>query len=162
MESRVEGHHLRNRREHLRNGVDTQQVGGIVQRGEVAADADLLDDIVIDQGTAAEEIGTLHDPVTDRIDIVKRLQHARLRIHQGVQDEFHALCVVCYRQFLYNLLAARRCILEDTFRQSDLFYDSFGDEGIGIIALHVQKLVFDGRASAIDNKYNHFCNVFSV
>ena len=46
-------------------------------------------------------------------------------------------------------------ILENPFREADLLGDTFGNDVVHIVALHIEELVFDGRTAAIDNEYNH-------
>ena len=52
MESGVEGDHLRHIRENLLASPDTQQVSGIVERGEVAAVFNLGKDILVHDSAA--------------------------------------------------------------------------------------------------------------
>ena len=42
-----------------------------MERGEVAAEVDLLDDILVHDGASGEEIGTLHDSVADSLNVVE-------------------------------------------------------------------------------------------
>ncbi len=71
MESRVEGDHLRNGRKHLLHGVDTQQVGRVVQRGEVCAEGNLFQDILVHQDGTVEEVSALHDAVPDSLNVLQ-------------------------------------------------------------------------------------------
>ena len=44
---------------------------------------------------------------------------------------------------------------KDAFGKTDFLDDALGHQVIYIIALHIQKLVLDGRAAAIDYKNDH-------
>ena len=90
MEGRVEYHYLGGLGQDLRNRVDTKEMGGIVERCEIAADLDFLEHVVVYEAAAVEEIGTLHDAVADCIHIVERLENSVLGIHQGIHHQLHS------------------------------------------------------------------------
>ena len=155
MESSVEGDDLRDGRENLLHGVDAQQVRRIVERGEVAAEGDLLEDVVIHEDGAGEEIAALDDAVTHRLDVLQGLQDARLGIRQGFQDELHAHFVVCNRDVLHDFVPAGRSVLEDAGGKADLLGDTLRDDVEHVVVLHVEQLVLNGRTSTIDDKDDH-------
>ena len=155
MEGRVEGHHLGDVRKDLLHRADAEQVRRIVERREIAADLDLGEDILVDDGAAREEVRSLDDAVADRLDVVEGLEHAVLRIHEGVQQELHADLVVGDGKVLLQDRLPGGLVGQDAFGEADFLDDAFGQQVIYIIALHVQQLVLDGRAAAIDYKYDH-------
>ena len=156
MEGGVKGHDLRNIRKDGLDGVDAQDMGRIVERGEIRADFDLLHHVVIDEFALGEILSSLNYAVADSLNVVKRLKDSCLRVDESLKDELHTLGMVLYRKILHDLLFSSSSELETSDRESDLFSDTFCDDIEDIIVLHVKKLVFDGRASAIDDKNNHF------
>ncbi len=67
VEGGVEGHDLRDVRENGLHGVDAQQVRRVVERGEVAAEGDLLQDVVVHEDGTGEEVAALDDAVAHRL-----------------------------------------------------------------------------------------------
>ena len=126
-----------------------------MERGEVAAEIYLADDILIHDGAAREEIGSLHDPVAYRLDVIKRLQHAVLFVDQSVKHDLHTDGVIRYRKILDHLLFPDRSVLESAAFQTYLLYNTLSQKFIDIIILHVKQLVLDRRTTTIDNKNNH-------
>ena len=135
--------------------MDAQKVGGIVQRGEVRAEVDLLENVVVYQHGAGEEVSTLHNTVTHGLNVFQRLEDTGLRIRQGPQDELHALLVVRDGNVGNNLVLSGGSILENAGRKADFFCYTFGDYVKYVVAFHVKKLVLDGRASAVDDENDH-------
>ena len=80
-------------------------------------------------------------------------------VHQGVKDELHADLVVRDVDFLVHPGLAGGLMGDISARKADLFDDALGEEVVHVVALHVQKLVLDGRASAVDNKNDHIIYV---
>ena len=155
VEGRVESHHLGHVRKDLLHRPDAEQVRRVVKRGEIAANLDLGKDILVDEGAAREEIRTLDDTVADRLDVVEGLEHAAIRIHEGVQQELHADLVVGDGKILRQDRLAGGLVGQDSLGETDFLDDALGHQVIYIIALHVQQLVLDGRAAAIDYKNDH-------
>ena len=162
MEGGVEGDDLRDGREHFLHGVDTQQVRRIVERGEVAAEGDLLEDVVVHEDRAGEEVAALDDAMAHRLDVLEGLQNARLRVRQGFQDELHAHFVVRNREVLHDFVLTGRSVLEDAGREADLLGNTLRDDVEHVVALHVQQLVLDGRTSTIDDKDNHIGQILII
>ena len=138
MESGVEYHHLGSLGEHLGNRMDTKEMGRVVERCEIAADLDLLEDVVVHEAAAVEEIGTLHDAVADCIHIVERLQDSVLGIHQGIHDELHSELVVRDGKGLFEGLLALGFMGDVSFRESDFLDKTLGLDLIIGGALHVK------------------------
>ena len=162
VESGVEGHDLRHIRQHVRDGLDAEQVGRVVERGEVAADLDLLQHVLADEGAPGEEIRALHDAVADGLDVVEAGEHAVLGIHEGVEHELHADFVVRNGLGHGVRLFAGGLMGKAAVGQADLLDQAFGQQIIDIVVLHVQQLVLDRRAAAIDNQNNHTESFFSL
>ena len=137
MEGGIEGHDLRDVRENGLHGVDAQQVRRVVERGEVAAEGDLLQDVVVHEDGTGEEVAALDDAVAHRLDVLEGGKDARLG------------------KVLHDLVTTGRGVLEDARGEADLLGDTFGDDVEHIVVFHVEELVLDGRTSAIDDKDDH-------
>ena len=155
VEGGVEGHDLRNGRKDMLDRFDAEEVGRVVQRGEVAAEGDLFDDIVIDEGAAGEEIAALDDAVADGVDVFEGLEDAGAGSGKGFEDELHADFVVRDGQVSDDLVPAGGGILENTFGKADLFGDTLCDDIEDVGALHVKQLILDRGASAVDDENYH-------
>ena len=150
MECSIKSHYLRHIRKYCADGMDTKQVSRIVKRSEVAAYLDLLEHVIIDQGTSAEEISTLNYTVADCFNIIERGQHAENWIHQCIHDELHANFMIGDRKIAHKTFFVCGLVCYSTFRKTDFLNETFGQDVIDIVALHIQKLVFHRRAAAID------------
>jgi len=134
----------------MRDGVDAEKVGRIMEWREIAADFYLFDDIIVDKSTSGEEISPLHDTVSYCLDVVETLENPVLRINKSVKDQFHPDLVVRNRQSLAERLLACRFMGYASVRKGDLLDEAFGQKFINIVPLHVKKLILDGGAAAID------------
>ena len=155
MEGGVEGNYLGHAGKHFLHGADAQQVCGIVQRGEIGTELDLAQDVIVHQHGAGEEVSTLHDTVTHGLDVLQGLEHAGVFIGKGGQDELHAHLVVRDGDVGHNFVLAGGRILENAGGKADFLCDTFGDDVEDIVALHVQKLILDARAAAVDYENDH-------
>ena len=155
MEGRVEHHHLRSLGKHLGDGTDAEQVGRIVKRREVAAYLDLAQHFFIYQAAAVEEIGALDYTVADGIHIVERLEHAVLRIDEGVHHQFHSDFVVGDGKGEHERLAACGLMGDISFGKTDFLYQSLCLDAVVGGAFHIEKLIFDRGTAAVDDEYDH-------
>ena len=114
MECRIESNNLRNRRENSLHCPDTQDMGRI-----------------------------MHNSVAHSLDVVKRLQNAMLAICKCLKDKLHSNLVVRNRNILYDFLFTGSGMLETSHFQADLLYDTFSQDIINLIALHIKKLILD-------------------
>jgi hypothetical protein len=142
--------------------VDAQKVGGIVQRGEIGTEGDLVKDVRGDDGTAGEEVSALNDAVAHCLDVLERLQDAGLLVRKGGKDKLHTYAVVRNGDIRYNFFTASRGILKHTCGKADLFCNTFGDDIEYIVALHIKQLILDGGASTIDNEDNHILKLVNI
>ena len=155
MERGVEDDHLRDGRQDVLHRADTEDVGRVVERREIAADLDLAHHVLIHDRTSGEEIGTLDDAVADGLDVLEGGKHARLRGDKLVQDELHTDFVVRNREFLAHVFLAGRLVGQDTHREADFLDETFREQVIHVVVLHVQQLVFDRIAAAVDYQNDH-------
>jgi hypothetical protein len=87
--------------------------------------------------------------------VLEGREDARLRVGQGLKDELHAHLVVGDGDVLHDFIAAGRRVLKNAGGKTDLLRDTLRDDVEDIVVFHVQKLVLDGRTSAIDDEDNH-------
>ena len=144
MERGVESDNLGHVGEHMRDGMYAQKVGGVVQRGEIAADFDLAEHVVVDEGAAGEEVGALHDAVAHGLDVIKAAEHSVGGIHEKVEDEPHSDLVVRYRKFLGIGFLAGGLMGHLSFGKTDFLDDAFCQKIVDIVAFHIKELVLDG------------------
>ena len=67
-----------------------------------------------------------------------------LAVREGIEDELHSHLVVRNRKILYDLLLACSSVLETTRFETDFLHDTFREDIINLIALHIKQLVLDG------------------
>ena len=120
------------------------------QRREIAADFNLAEDIVIDQGAAGEEVRALDYTVAHSLYVIETAQHAVHRIHQKIHHELHPHLMVGDGPELGVWLLTGRLVGKLSFGKTDFFNHSLGKKIIDVVALHVKELVLDGRTAAID------------
>ena len=94
--------------------------------------------------------------MADSLDIVERLEHAVILVHQGVKHKLHSDCMVRNRQVFDNLVLTDGCVNQPAGLESDLLNYALGHKVIDIIAPHVKQLVLDRGTSAIDNQNDHY------
>ncbi len=155
VESGVEGNYLRNAGKSVLHGVDTQQVGRVVERGKICAEGNLVQHVLVHQHGAGEEVSTLHNAVTHGLNVFQRLEHTRLRVCEGLEDELHALFVIRDGNVQNYLILSSGSILENAGRKADFLCNTLCNYIKNVVAFHVQKLVLDGRASAVDYENDH-------
>ena len=151
VECGIEGDNLGDRGKGILHSPDTKKVGGVVERGEIRAELYLSKDVLIHEDRSGEEIAALHDAVTHGFDVFERLQDAGLGVCEGSQDKLHTHFVVRDWNVCDNFVLAGGRILEDTGGKADFLCYTLGNNVKHIVALHIKKLVLDGRTAAVDN-----------
>ena len=69
----------------LHAGMDAHKRGTVVQGRQLGKLVDLRDDIVVDENGAIEVFASLHDAMTDRVDLGQRSDQRRPRPRPGIQ-----------------------------------------------------------------------------
>ena len=141
MESGVENGHLRHAGQHFAHGIDTGQVTGGVQRGQVLEALDLLDDLVVHAHALLEDFAAVGHTVTNGANLLEVFDDANLRVGQGLEDNLDTLGMVGDRQLLVVLLTVP-LVGELTHFQTDTLQQTFGHH-VGIVG-HVDQLILDG------------------
>ena len=75
-------------------GINTDQVGGVVQRSKVGDFLDCLDDFVIDQYGGSELLAAMDDTMADCTDLVERLKDACFLVGQCLKYQADCFIVV--------------------------------------------------------------------
>ncbi len=107
MKSGVEHSHTRHTREKTLAGLNTLQIGRIVQRCQGGALTNAVFHRFIDLHRLGETLAAVHHPVTYGLDLGEVLEHALLRVDQLVANRLHGAVVVHNaKHFLRGSLAA--------------------------------------------------------
>ena len=89
--------------------------------------------------------------MTYGLNVLKGLQNAGFGICEGSKDKLHAHFVIRDGNVRDNFVLTGGSVLQDTGGKADFLCDTFGNDIKDVVALHVQKLILDGRAAAVDN-----------
>ncbi len=109
MKRRVEHCHHRHIRHDLLAGIDADQICRIVERRQIVALLDGFQHLVIDDYGRCKLLAAVHHAVSDRVDLVKRLHYAVIRVCERVDHQFDRHSVIGHRRLdLYFILAGRR------------------------------------------------------
>lgn len=151
MECSIEGSNLRHIGENRTDGLDTEYVRVVVQRGKLAAVFYLGKHILIYDSTAGEEIRTLDDTVSDSLNILECLEHAGAGGDQILENIFHTDRVIGNGDLADNLVPSCRRIADYTLGEAYFLYLSLGEEIEDVVALHVEQLILYGRTATVDD-----------
>ena len=143
MERRVENQDLRDAGKRVGDALDAHQVSAGVQRSEVAAELKLLNDLGGDENRLGEVGAAMHDAVTDRFDLVHRLDTAVFGRSEGVDEDLGSDRVVRHGQFSDKIFPSGHFV-SDFAIDSDALADALRHY---VKCSSVEKLVFErGRA----------------
>lgn len=147
MESRVEDQ-SHGRFGHRRAaGLDADDCGGIVQGREILDLFHHRHGFGRNERRLFECFARSDHSVTDRIDFFHRRNHARFFIRQRFQHQLYGDVMVGHGLFDDNFLSA--CFMRELGAvDADTLAVALGDD---LLRLHVDKLIFEGRASRIDD-----------
>ena len=93
VESGVEHTHLGESGHQLGHSLHAFQVGGVVQRSQVAAFFKYLEHLVGKHNTLVELLATMHHTVTHGIDFLEVFNHADFGVGKQGEDKLHAFGV---------------------------------------------------------------------
>jgi len=151
VESGIEYGYLGNRGKDFLDGTDAAEIGGVMERSEVAA---LVDDRFNFGGyeLALENLCTsVEHAVANSIELIQTLHHAMSSVSQGFKHGLNSFGMVG-EGFLKNetVFGSNDLMFEDAVVGSDSFYDTLGLEGEFFIALHVKQLILERGASTVE------------
>ena len=72
----------------------TEQIGGIVQRRQLAQVPDALDHFVIHHAGLREKLAAVGDSMTYGLYLLKRLQDSVLRVRKKFQNRLYTFCMI--------------------------------------------------------------------
>ena len=110
MERSVKHANHRYSRHQLLTGMDTNQVGRIVKRRQIAALFDCLDGLFCNQGGCGKRLPSVDGAVAYRPYLVKTLDYSGICIGQSVQHHLDCLSMGGHRGNSYFLLSSCRLI----------------------------------------------------
>ena len=123
-------------------GINTDQVGGVVQRSKVGDFLDCLDDFVIDQYGGSELLAAMDDTMADCTDLVERLKDACFLVGQCLKYQADCFIVVGHGSLVYFLAGIFNLILISDHRavDADSLTKTLGKEcfGLGVDDLEFQ------------------------
>ena len=151
VECGVEDCDLRNGRKSLRHSVDSEEICRIVERGNLAALANLRNHFVRHKGTAEKLLSAMHHAVSHSLDVVKRAKASVFLVQQRVKHSLNADGVVLNRHFAHKFLLSGSLMLETSYLKADALDESLREKVIDIVVLHVQQLILQRRAAAVEH-----------
>ena len=118
-------------------------MGGVVKRSEVAADGDLLHHALVYQTGSVEEVCSLDDTVSYRVNLVEAPDNSGLGVGKGVEDELHSEGVVGNGLHQDDRVLAGGFVGQFAVRKRYLFEISFCEELVVFGVCHLKKLILD-------------------
>ncbi len=120
-----------------------------MQRCDLEQRADLLLHLLGHEGALGEELAAVRHAVSHGLHLVERGDHAVLGVGQGVEHQTDAGRVVGNGPVQFEAVLAHGLVREVALRQTDALDQTFGEQ-VAAGGLHVDHLVFDRRAAAVE------------
>ena len=125
-----------------------------VQRREIAAELELLENVGCDK-TALKEVGTaVDDAVSDRLDLAHVRKTSDFGIRQRIDDDLHGDGMVGHREIAHGFASVLFFMLDEPV-DADSLADSFCEH---LVRCGVHELIFERGAARIDYQYIHDLN----
>ena len=153
MESSIEYGNLRGVRHQLLAGTDPGYVGRLMERSHVAEIFDLFQHFIRNHNGFVEDFAAMHHPVAHSIDFIHGFDDPMVGINQSSQDLLDAVNMVGDGAFQSYFVLPSRSMSQNGPFDADTFYQTFCDDRF---ILHINQLIFDGRAAAVYNKNLHY------
>ena len=154
MERGVENRDLRHAGQHLVDGVDAFEAGGVVQRCDLAERADLGLGVFVDQAALREKLAAVGHAVAYGLDFAERFDDSVFGIGQRLHHQLDAGGVVRNGAVQLERRFAHGLVREVAFRQTDALDETFREQFAGC-GLHVDDLILDRRGAAVENQNDH-------
>ena len=152
MKGRIKDRHHRHARHDLHAGTDTDQVGRIVQRRQIAAFFDSPHHLFINQYRAGEALSSVHHAMSHRADLGQGSDDALLLVRQFFDYQLHRSGMIRHiRNFLY-FFSARLLMGDVASVNADPLAQTLGQN---FFRIAVDELIFQRRTSAVDYQYFH-------
>ena len=101
-----------------------------------------------------EDRAALDDPVADGSDLIKRVDDLALAFQKGILDPAERDSMVRKVCVSRKRSAVEGLPLDMASRDADALAEALGDD---LFVLHIDELIFEGRAPAVDDQYLHSC-----
>ena len=153
MERCIENRYHRCVRHQFLAGSDSQNVWWVVQRRKGGAFVQYLQNRIIDHYRVGVMLTGMYDSVAYRIQLVHALQYTVLRVHDGTQNLGDRFLVCRHRCDILPLLVSadlRMCNYGTV--HADSLHKALRQQ---LLTFHIQNLVLQGGASAVDYQYFH-------
>ena len=125
----------------LHAGMDAHKRGTVVQRRQLSKLVDLRDDIVVDENGTIEVFASLHDAMTDGVDLGKRSDRGVLARDQGFKHERHSVVMVRHLRVDDHFVIVKTVLVERLGR-TDALANALGHERM---RFNIDKLVLQRR-----------------
>lgn len=126
-------------------GADTDEVWGIVERGEVGEFLDGGEDVVVDDHGAGELFAAVYDAVAYGADLADLGDDAHFVVDESVEDEGHSLIVV--GGVSIEVVGVAVYVMDEAAMLfTDTFDGAFGED-VGV--RHIEELVLDGGTATV-------------
>ena len=130
-------------------GFDAGDVGGVVERGEGDAVLNGLHDVLVDENGGGEGLAAVDDAVADGIDLGHGLDDAVFLARELVDDGRDRFRMGREVDVLIeDRLVADEGLMLQMAADADALAKTFRED---LLAVHIKELVFEGRASRVDN-----------
>ena len=93
--------------------------------------------------------------MTYGINVREALEYPFLLVQQHLQNHGYTLGMVVNRKFLEHIVPGGNLVRDSCIITADAFNKTFCQKREFAFALHIQNLIFDGRAAAIEDKNIH-------
>jgi hypothetical protein len=135
-------------------GLDADDVGGVVQRGEGIALLDGLHDLVGDDDGLGELFAAVDHAVADRVDLLHGADDAVLLVDEGVQHGLDGLAVGGHGNgsFLDGFLAGKLRLVGEAAVDADALAETLGQQ---LARGGVEQLILQGGRACVDDQYVH-------
>ena len=144
--------HLRGVGHQFLAGTDTSYVRRLMQRCHIAQAFNLGQYFVVNDNGFAEDFAAMYHSVAHSIDFVHGFDNAMVGINQSSQYFFDTVYMIGDLAFQsYFVLTGRRMRQNRAFN-TDTFNQTFSNDRF---IIHINQLIFDGRAAAVNNKNLH-------
>ncbi len=159
MESRVENANLWNLRKKSGNGINSFEIGRIVQGCQINAFFQCTDYVVIYTYTSTKLFTRMNHPMPDSIHFVYSFQATILGVNQDSKNIFDSFLVIEYLSFHLEFQSIVALVFYRSSLEPYLIYQAFG---VHFGRRHIEQLIFNGRTSAIQNNYFHKYNSLRI
>ena len=149
------GNHRYVRTHNLAAGLNTNQVGRIVQRCERYAVLDRLEHLFGDDNAVREELAAVYHAVTDCVDLAHRGDNTLFRIEQHVDDRLDRFLMGRHSDVELELFIRLVAGVGEHAVDADALAQALSHD---LARFGVEQLVFQRRAAGIDNQNFHLQN----